>query len=76
MGSKITCPKLKYIDINMLPNIKEEFLDEFRRLNPTLIIRRYMHQEFDPKDNGLRKPLRSLVAKKKKKGKKGKKKKK
>ena len=67
--------KLKYIGLNMIPRIKPDPLEEFRRANPNLIVRRFMYQTADVKDNGLRKPLRPKEGKKKKKKKKGKKKK-
>jgi hypothetical protein len=60
----------------MISGLKPDPLEEFRRANPNLIVKRYMYQEANLKDNGLRRPLRSKNAKKKKKKKKkGKKKK-
>jgi hypothetical protein len=35
--------KLKYIDLNMIPGIKPDPLEEFRRANPNLIVRRFMY---------------------------------
>jgi len=35
-------PNLKYLDINMIKGIKAEPLEEFRRANPKLIVRRFM----------------------------------
>ena len=46
-------PNLRYLDINMIKNIKADPLEEFRRANPKLIARRFMFQEALPKDNGL-----------------------
>jgi len=69
------CPTLKFIDINFIPGFKYQILDELRNLKPELLIRRYATQEVNPKDTGLRVPLRIVSKKKKKKKKKGKKKK-
>jgi hypothetical protein len=52
-------------------------LDNLRQIKPDLLIRRYLYQNIDPKDNELRVPRRLMGdKKKKKKGKKGGKKKK
>lgn len=56
----------------MVPKI----FDEFKENNPKLNIRRFMIQEADVKDNGLRRPLKIKGKKPKKGKKKGKKKKK
>jgi hypothetical protein len=47
-----------------------------RQTKPELLIRRFLYQVVDTKDNGLRVPRRIVDKKKKKKGKKGGKKKK
>ncbi len=67
-------PSLKSIELNMIPALKEDMIEEFWRENPNLIIRWFMFQKHDAKDNGLRKPLRPLKEKKKEKKKKKKKK--
>lgn len=70
-------PTLKFMDLNSIPAITPVVLEALRQIKPELLIRRYLYQTVDPKDNGLRVPRR-IVNKKKKKGKKkgGKKKKK
>ena len=68
---------LQYIDLNGVPAVTQQKLDDYRQLRPELMIRRYLYQNVDPKDNGLRVPRRVVdKKKKKKKGKKGGKKKK
>ena len=68
---------MAYVDINSIPIVNYGFLDELKKTNPDLLIRRNIHQDEDfKKDNGLRVPRRIIQKKKKKKkGKKGKKKK-
>jgi hypothetical protein len=51
-------------------------IEELKNIKPELLIRRYIYQTADPKDNGLRVPRRIIDKKKKKKKKKGGKKKK
>jgi len=68
---------LKFLDLNGIPAITQPILDNLRQIKPDLLIKRYMFQNVDPKDNGLRVPRRVVdKKKKKKKGKKGGKKKK
>lgn len=62
--------------MNMIPAMVPKIFDEFKENNPKLNIRRYMIQEADVKDNGLRRPLKIKGKKPKKGKKKGKKKKK
>jgi hypothetical protein len=72
-----TCSSLVFLDLNGIPAITQAQVEAFRLLRPELLIRRYMYQNLDPKDNGLRVPRRVVdKKKKKKKGKKGGKKKK
>ena len=69
------CPKMIYLDINKIPIVNYGFLDELKKTNPDLLIRRNVHVDDDfKKDNGFRVPRRIIQKKKKKK--KGKKKKK
>lgn len=51
-------------------------LEQLKNVKPELLIRRFLYQVVDPKDNGLRVPRRVVDKKKKKKKKGGKKKKK
>lgn len=68
---------LVFLDLNGIPAITQPTLDNLRLIRPDLMIRRYMFQNIDPKDNDLRVPRRLMgEKKKKKKGKKGGKKKK
>lgn len=68
---------LEFIDINHIPIITAPFFDVLKGMAPEIKIRQYKHNLVDPKDNGLRIPLRLIGAtKKKSKGKKGGKKKK
>ena len=68
---------LIFLDLNGIPAITQPILDNLRQLKPELLIRRYLYQNIDPKDNELRVPRRLMgEKKKKKKGKKGGKKKK
>ena len=74
------CPNLIYLDLNKVPvatgSATYGFLDELKKTNPDLLIRRNVHVDDDfKKDNGLRVPRRIVEKKKKKKKKKGKKKK-
>jgi len=73
----LVAPKLEFLDMNLIPLMTPKLFDEFKENNPKLNIRRYAQQMQDPKDNGLRRPLK-IAGKKAKKGKKkkGKKKKK
>ena len=64
-------PSLKFLDLNGIPAITQAKLDEFRAFSGDLLIKRYLFQNVDPKDNGLRVPRRVADKKKKKKGKKG-----
>lgn len=69
-------PSLRYLDLNGIPAITQAKLDELRLVSGDLLIKRYLYQNVDPKDNGLRVPRRVADKKKKKKkkgGKKGKK---
>ena len=68
-------PQLQFLDMNMIEWMPPKLFDEFKEKNPRLNIRRFMHQQVDPKDNGLRRPLK-LKSNKPKKKKKAKKKKK
>jgi hypothetical protein len=70
-------PHLQFLDMNLIPAMTPKLFDEFKENHPKLIIRRFANQQADPKDNGLRRPLK-IKGKKPKKGKKkgGKKKKK
>lgn len=72
----MAAPNLTFIDMNMLDCMTVKIFEEFKENHPKLNIRRFMHQNVDPKDNGLRRPLKVKGGKKKKKKKKGKKKKK
>ena len=70
-------PSLVFLDLNGIPAITQPILDTLRQLKPELLIRRFLYQNIDPKDNELRVPRRLMgEKKKKKKGKKGGKKKK
>ena len=63
--------------MNGIPAITQVVLDALKLIKPELMIRRYMYQNINPKDNGLRVPRRVVdKKKKKKKSKKGGKKKK
>lgn len=64
-------PSLKLLDLNGIPAITQAKLDELRLVKGDLLIKRYLYQNVDPKDNGLRVPRRVADKKKKKKGKKG-----
>lgn len=71
------CTNLVFLDLNGIPAVTPAQLEVFRQLRPELMIRRYLYQNIDPKDNDLRVPRRLMgEKKKKKKGKKGGKKKK
>jgi hypothetical protein len=59
-----------------MAQIKNEMILELREMFPNVRIKRWIRQVADPKDTGLRMPLRLVSKKKKKKGKKGGKKKK
>lgn len=68
---------LEFLDLSGIAAITPQILDNLKQLRPELMIRRFMFQNVDPKDNGLRVPRRIVdKKKKKKKGKKGGKKKK
>ena len=70
------CPNLAYLDVAKLPVVTYGFLDELKKENPDLLIRRNLHADDDfKKDNGLRVPRRIIQKKKSKKKKKGGKKK-
>ena len=69
-------PSLKYLDLNGIPAITPVILDALKAIKGDLLIRRYLYQNVDPKDNGLRVPRRVADKKKKKKKKAGGKKKK
>ena len=72
-----TCASnLEFLDMNMIESMTPKLFEEFKENNPKLNIRRYMNQHADPKDNGLRRPLKIKGKKTKKAKKKGKKKKK
>lgn len=71
-----TCSALAFLDLNGIPGITQAVVENLRLQRPELLIRRYMYQNLDPKDNGLRVPRRIVDKKKKKKKKKGGKKKK
>ena len=64
-------PTLKYLDLNGIPAITPQVLDVLKTIKGNLLIRRFLYQNVDPKDNGLRVPRRIADKKKKKKGKKG-----
>ena len=64
-------PALKYLDLNGIPAITPQILDTLKAIKGDLLIRRFLYQNVDPKDNGLRVPRRVADKKKKKKGKKG-----
>jgi hypothetical protein len=64
-------PSLRFLDLNGIPAITQAKLDEFKLFSGNLLIKRYLYQNVDPKDNGLRVPRRVADKKKKKKGKKG-----
>ena len=64
---------MKFIDINCIPAVTYPVLDELRNMKPDLLMRKYAINAADPKDTGLRVPLRVAEKKKKKKGKKRKK---
>lgn len=65
-------PSLKFLDLNGIPAITPPQLDALKLLRPDLLIRRYLYQNIDPKDNELRVSRRLMGdKKKKKKGKKG-----
>jgi hypothetical protein len=64
-------PTLKYLDLNGIPAISPQVLDVLKTIKGDLLIRRFLYQNVDPKDNGLRVPRRIADKKKKKKGKKG-----
>ena len=67
-----TSLSLKFLDLNGIPAITPAILDALRQLRPDIMIRRFLYQNVDPKDNGLRVPRRVVdKKKKKKKGKKG-----
>ena len=66
------CTNLVFLDLNGIPAVTPAQLEAFRQLRPELMIRRYLYQNIDPKDNDLRVPRRLMgEKKKKKKGKKG-----
>lgn len=65
---------IKFVDLNYIELMKPAYYEQLKEIRDNVLMRRYKHQEVDPKDNGLRVPLR--ISEKKKKGKKGKKKKK
>jgi hypothetical protein len=67
---------LQFIDCNYVPDLKYNFFDELRERFPTLLIRRFKHQDTDKNDTGMRVPRRINEKKKKGKKKKGGKKKK
>ncbi|CDW83748.1 UNKNOWN [Stylonychia lemnae] len=67
---------LKFIDLNNIPAITPQVLEQLKQIKPDLLIRRYLYQVVDPKDNQLRVPRRLAGDKKKKKKKGGGKKKK
>lgn len=60
----------------MINCFKPKDFEEWKLNNPNITIRKFMYQTADPKDNGLRRPLKIKGAKTKKKKKKGKGKKK
>ena len=64
---------IQFIDINHIPVVTPAFYEQLKNVRPDLLVRRYKISDVDPKDNGLRVPLRIVE---KKKGKKKKKKKK
>ena len=64
-------PTLHLLDLNGIPVITQPKLEELRLIKGDLLIKRYLYQNVDPKDNGLRVPRRVADKKKKKKGKKG-----
>lgn len=71
-------PNLRFLDMNLIPSMTQKAYEEFlEKKSAKLKIRRFAQQIADPKDNGLRRPLK-IAGKKTKKGKKkkGKKKKK
>jgi hypothetical protein len=69
-------PNLQFLDMNMIVSMTPKLFEEFKENNPNLTIRRFMYQNVDVKDNGLRRPLKLKGKKPKKAKKKGKKKKK
>ncbi len=69
-------PTLKYLDLNGIPAITPQTLELLKAVRGDLLIRRFLYQNVDPKDNGLRVPRRVADKKKKKKKKAGGKKKK
>ncbi len=67
--------ELKFLDLNKIPVVNYQYLDELKTSHPDLLMRRNKYEEDDfKKDNGLRVP-RLFPQKKKKKKKGGKKKK-
>ena len=58
---------LKYLDLNSIPAITPQVLDALKAIRGDLLIRRFLYQNVDPKDNGLRVPRRIADKKKKKK---------
>ena len=51
-------PSLQFLDLNFIPAITPKELEEVRKIKPQMLIRRYLQQVVDPKDNGLRVPRR------------------
>ena len=67
---------LKFIDLNSITAVTPQILEQLKLIKPDILIRRFLYQVVDPKDNELRVPRRVVDKKKKKKKKKGGKKKK
>ena len=65
---------MTYVDINHIPVVTPALYEILKGLRPELMVRRYQYNDIDPKDTGLRVPLRLNKTGKKKKGKKKKKK--
>lgn len=64
---------IKFVDLNYHPIMTPAFYEQLIEIRSDVLMRRFKHQDVDPKDNGLRVPLRISEKKKKKKGKKKKK---
>lgn len=73
--SIIKYPHLQFLDIGSIPVVTPAFLENLKNLKPKLLLRKFKYADADPKDNGLRVPLRVVDKKAGKGKKKGKKKK-
>jgi hypothetical protein len=61
---------LKYVDFSGVSTVSHAFLEETKLTRPNLLLKSYIINATDPKDNGLRCPRRVVEKEKKKKGKK------